>query len=62
MLCEAKLGKLEAIDWNAYAEKVKQLDALWGKNRKSGGYQLKFYAVQVQQPDVLWGKIDRSRS
>ena len=62
MCCAAKLGKLEAIDWNNYAEKVQQLDALWGKNRKSRGYQLNFYAVQVQQLDVLWSKIGKSRS
>ena len=61
MRCAAKLGKLEAIDWNNYAEKVQQLDALWGKNRKSRGYQLNFYAVQVQQLDVLWGKIGENR-
>ena len=28
MRCEAKLGKVEAIKWNAYAEQVQQLDAL----------------------------------
>ena len=38
MRCEEKMAKVEAIDWNAYAEKVQQLDALWGKNRKSRGY------------------------
>ena len=31
MRCEAKLAKVEAINWNAYAEQVQQLDALWGK-------------------------------
>ena len=28
MRCEAKMAKREAIDWNAYAEQVQQLDAL----------------------------------
>ena len=31
MRCEAKLAKVEAINWNAYAVQVQQLDALWGK-------------------------------
>ena len=38
MRCEAKLAKREAIGWNAYAEQVQQLDALWGKIGKSRGY------------------------
>ena len=38
MRCETKLAKREAIGWNAYAEQVQQLDALWGKNGKSRGY------------------------
>ena len=42
MLCEAKLSKREAIDWNAYAEQVQQLDALWGKIGKNKGYWLKY--------------------
>ena len=53
--------KFEAINWNAYAEKVQQFDAFWGKNRKSRGYLLNFYAEQAQQVDALWGKIDKSR-
>ena len=36
--CEAKMAKREAINWNAYAEEVQQLDALWGKIDKSRGY------------------------
>ena len=35
MRCEAKLAKVEAIDWNIYAEKVQQLEALWGKIDRS---------------------------
>ena len=35
---EAKLGKLEAIDWNAYAEKIQHFQALWGKVGKGRGY------------------------
>ena len=38
MRCQAKLAKREAIDWNAYAEQVQQLDALWGKIVKNRGY------------------------
>ena len=38
MCCEAKLAKREAIDWNAYAEQLQQIDALWGKIGKSRGY------------------------
>ena len=38
MRCEAKMAKIEAINWNAYAEQVQQLDALWGKIGKSRGY------------------------
>ena len=38
MRCEAKLGKLEAIDWNASEEQVQQPDALWGKIAKSRGH------------------------
>ena len=38
MRCEAKMAKRDAIDWNAYAEQVLQLDALWGKIRKSRDY------------------------
>ena len=38
MLCEAKLATGEAIGWNAYAEQVQQLDALWGKIVKIRGY------------------------
>ena len=41
MRCEAKLGKVEAINWNAYAEQVQQLVALWGKIGKKRGYWLK---------------------
>ena len=39
--CEAKLGKVEANKWSAYAEQVQQLDALWGKTGKKRGYWLK---------------------
>ena len=35
MGCEAKLGKVEAIDWKANAEQVQQLDGLWDKISKS---------------------------
>ena len=38
MRCEAKMAKVEVINWNAYAEQVQQLDALWGKIGKSRGY------------------------
>ena len=38
MRCEAKLAKVEAINWNAYVEQVQQFDALWGKIDKSRGY------------------------
>ena len=38
MRCEAKMAKREAIDWNAYAEQVQQLDALWEKIGKSRVY------------------------
>ena len=38
MRCEAKMAKVEAIDWNAYAQKVQQFDALWGKIGKCGGF------------------------
>ena len=31
MRCEAKLAKRKAIDWNAYAEQIQQLNALCGK-------------------------------
>ena len=31
MRCETKLVKIEAINWNAYAEQYQQNDALWGK-------------------------------
>ena len=41
MRCEAKLGKIEAINWNAYAEKIQRPDALWGRNGKSRGFYLK---------------------
>ena len=41
MRCEANMGKVEAIDWNAYAEQVQQLDGLRGKIGKSRGYWLK---------------------
>ena len=41
MRCEAKFGKVEAINWNAYAEQVQQLVALWGKIGKKRGYWLK---------------------
>ena len=61
MRCEAKLAEREAIGWNAYAEQVQQLDALWGKIGKSRGYYLNFYAEQVPQLDALWGKIGKSR-
>ena len=37
MRCEAKLGKIEAINWNAYAEQHQQNDALWGKNAEIRG-------------------------
>ena len=30
-MSEEKLSRVEAINWNAYAEQVQQLDALWGK-------------------------------
>ena len=32
------MGKTEAINWNAYAEQVQQLDALWEKIGKSRGF------------------------
>ena len=35
MRCEAKLGKVEANNWNVYAEQVQQLDALWGEIGKT---------------------------
>ena len=36
--CEAKSAKVEAIDWNAYAEQYQQNDALWVKIGKNRGY------------------------
>ena len=38
MRCEAKLAKVEAIGWNAYAEQYQQNDALWGKIGNKRGY------------------------
>ena len=38
MRFEAKLAKEEAINGNAYAEQVQQLDALWGKIGKKRGF------------------------
>ena len=29
--CEAKMAKVEAINWNAYPEQIQQFDALWGE-------------------------------
>ena len=37
MCSEAKLIKVEAINWNAYAEQFQQTDALWGKYDKKRG-------------------------
>ena len=61
MRCEAKLAKREAIGWNAYAEQVQQLDALWDKMAKREAIDWNAYAEQVQQLDALWGKIGKSR-
>ena len=61
MRCEAKMAKREAIDWNAYAEQDRQLDALWGKIGKREAIGWNAYAEQVQQLDSLWGKIGKSR-
>ena len=36
MRYESKLAKVEAINWNAYAEQVQQPDAFWGQIGKKG--------------------------
>ena len=61
MRSEAKLRKVDAINWNGYAEQVQQLEALWGKIGKKETIGWNFYAEQVQPPDALWGKIVKSR-
>ena len=53
MRCEAKLAKVEAINWIFTQNKFSNL-------MRCEVVLLNFYAEQVQQIDALWGKIGKS--
>ena len=57
MRCEAKLWKVEAINWIFMQNKLSNLMRCEAKLAKREDIDWNAYAEQVEQFDALWGKI-----
>ena len=62
MRCEAKMGKVEVINWIFTQNKFNNLMRCEAKLAKREVIGWNAYAEQVQQLDALWGKIGKSRA
>ena len=61
MRCEAKLEKVEVINWIFTQDKFSNLMRCKTKLAKVQANNWNAYAEQVQQLDTLWGKIGKKR-
>ena len=61
MRCEAKLAKVEVINWIFTQDNFSNLMRCKTKLAKVEAINWNSYAEQVQQLDALWGKIGKSR-
>ena len=61
MRCEAKLAKVEVINWIFTQDKFSNLMRCKTKLAKVESIIWISYAEKVQQLDALWGKIGKSR-
>ena len=60
MRCEAKLAKVEVINWIFTQDKFSNLMRCKTKLEKVEAINWNAYAEQVQQLDTLWGEIGKS--